>query len=673
MDLDMEEYPEEFDSLVKEKRDVLLEKSQKKIAELDDPFLFPYESMRDAQKKLIEDISGAVSTGKHIFAHAPTGLGKTIASIGPALSYCMKHKKILFFLTSRQTQHIMGVKTLRDIQNKFGLSLEVLDLIGKKSMCLQEGIENLSNSDFSEFCKNAKKQRTCEYYNNTRKSDGVLKTEAQFALSEMQGAIMSTEQLVENSRRASVCPYEMALAKAETAQVIISDYFYIFHPNIRELLFRKLGITLDDCVIIVDEAHNLPDRVKSLASAALSSNMLDRALQESTKHGFDEASVILSRLRDGLVSFDSLAHSEMKGESSCLLEKHEFVSLVKSIGEYESIIGTLEEVAELVRSKQKRSYIGGIANFLIMWQGEDEGFARIFSKDVKGRTLKYECLDPSSLSSKVFDESHSVVVISGTLEPLEMYADLLGATDPLLKRYENPFPKENALSLIVPITTTKFTRRGDEEFQKIAAECEKILSSVKGNSAFFFPSYFLRDKVYKYLYDAIDRDFILESASASKEQKADILKSFTESSLQDKVLLATSSGSFGEGIDLPGHFLQCVVVIGLPLKKPTLEVKQLIAYYEKKFGRGWDYGYYYPSFNTTFQNVGRCIRSETDKGVMIYLDERFAEKRYLKYFGDRKKVITYDYITKIKEFQSSNRSSSSKPSSSDLSGSISSL
>jgi DNA excision repair protein ERCC-2 len=130
-----------------------------------------------------------------------------------------------------------------------------------------------------------------------------------------------------------------------------------------------------------------------------------------------------------------------------------------------------------------------------------------------------------------------------------------------------------------------------------------------------------------------------------------MLERFAGYSGTGAVLLGVASGSFGEGIDFPGDILKCVVVVGLPLQRPDLETKELIAYYDHKFGKGWDYAYVAPAFSKTLQNAGRCIRSETDKGIVVFLDERFTWPNYFKYFPPEGQIkITLDYEDKIKEF-----------------------
>jgi len=237
-----------------------------------------------------------------------------------------------------------------------------------------------------------------------------------------------------------------------------------------------------------------------------------------------------------------------------------------------------------------------------------------------------------------------------------MYKDILGFVDADEKVLESPFPKENRLSLIIPETTTKFTKRSEEQFRKIANILNKVINNIPGNVAVFFPSYGLRDSIYRHFYELYDdkESIILEKPMLSKSEKESLLNEFKE--LKDKggVLLGVATGSFGEGIDLPGDYLKAVVVVGLPLEKPNLETKELINYYDKKFGRGWDYGYVYPAITRTLQNAGRCIRSDTDKGVIVFLDERYSWPNYFRCFPpDYGVKISKLYEEKVKSFFSS--------------------
>jgi DNA excision repair protein ERCC-2 len=285
--------------------------------------------------------------------------------------------------------------------------------------------------------------------------------------------------------------------------------------------------------------------------------------------------------------------------------------------------------------------------FLSGWLGPDKGFSRILSlneyKDKKNIMLSYRCLDPSLASTVVAEHALSTILMSGTLTPTSMYHDLLGFPEKRTEQKElgSPFPKHNKLTLVVPETTTKFSQRDEKQFQEIAKICSNITNLIKGNSAIFLPSYFLLDQVNRYFSELSEKRIIREVPRLSKEGKHDLLEEFKSQSKEGAVLLGVASGSFGEGVDLPGDLLKCVIVVGIPLQKPDLETNELIQYYDNKFGHGWDYAYLYPAILTSLQNAGRCIRSETDKGVIVFLDQRYAWPRYKNCFSkDHDRILT---------------------------------
>ncbi len=241
--------------------------------------------------------------------------------------------------------------------------------------------------------------------------------------------------------------------------------------------------------------------------------------------------------------------------------------------------------------------------------------------------------------------------MSGTLTPTEMYKDLLGFENVTERVFKSPFPEENRLSLIVPKTTTKFTARNEEQYRKIAKEVVDITNIVPGNSVVFFPSYFIRDQVVKHFTSETNKTTFLETPEMNKQEKTELLERFKQYAKSGAVLLGTSSGNFSEGVDLLGDLLKCVIVVGLPLQQPDLETQEAIKYYDKKFGKGWDYGYLFPAFNKVLQSAGRCIRSETDRGIIVFLDERYVWPNYIRCFPeDLNLQIKEDYLEEIKDF-----------------------
>lgn len=614
--------------------------------------LFPHSKVRDVQEDLIKDVVSAIENKEHLIAHAPTGLGKTAATIPMALSFALKKGLTVFFLTSRHTQHKLAIDTVKQIKKEYKLDIVATDIIGKKWMCIQPAIETFYSSEFAEYCKKLREDKKCDFCNNTKKNS-KLTAKAKAVLEELKAMSPShAEELIEACKKEKLCPYEMAAVLSKEAKIIVTDYNYMFDPGIRSTFLVKSDKELEKSIIIVDEAHNLPKRAREILTIRLTNIILKRAIKEATKFGFFEERDKLQFLLDVL---DELSIDLDDKKEEKLVKKEEFIDRVNLEDDYDELITKLVFAGDEIREKQKKSYIASVAHFLETWPEETEGFARIVSKKPGTREYMIElssrCLDPSLVTKDVIEQAYSMILMSGTLTPTFMYKDILGFNDAKEAEFRNPFPKQNRLSLIIPETTTKFTRRGEEEYKKIAAKLRQLIEIVPGNILVFFPSYFLRNNILSFLEERYDKPLLLEKRNISKEEKNNLLEEFKSYKEKGAALLAVTSGNFGEGIDLPGDFLKAVVVVGLPLEKPSLEVKELISYYDRKFEKGWDYGYVYPAIIKVLQNAGRCIRSETDKGVIVFLDERFAWENYYKCFpADYDVKISKLYDKKIKEF-----------------------
>ncbi len=622
-----------------------------------DESLFPYEHLRMEQNELLAKVAEAVAGKKHLIVHAPTGLGKTAAAVSPALKYALDNGLTIFFLTSRHTQHHIVIETLKLIRQKYGLDFGVADIIGKKHMCLQPGVELLYTGEFADYCKALRDEGKCEYYTNTKDQSGKATVIAKKLISELKIlGPMHTEGHIDACREAKTCPYEIAAYQAEKASVIVTDYFYLFSPTIRKQFLGKIQKDLAKSILIIDEGHNLPGRARDLMTDKISTLTFAWAIKEAKKFNYTETLTTLN----ALYTIFKEAAKDMQLGTEKPMRKEDFIIKVNQIADYERIVTDLEFIGDTVRAQQKRSSIGQIARFLKVWEGPSEGYARILSfmpSRMMGRseqviTLTYRCLDPSVITRDVIAGSHSTIIMSGTLLPTAMYKDILGFPDDAEEaEFESPFDEENKLGIIIPETTTKFSMRSEEQFMRIAEICAGIVNEVPGNCAVFFPSYNLRDMVYRSFHARCKKTTLLEAPGMSKPEKGEMLERFKQYSKVGAVLLVVVGGNFSEGIDLPGDLLKCVVMVGLPLQQPDLETKELIAYYDKKFKRGWDYGYIMPAFNKSLQSTGRCIRTETDKGCIIYLDERYAWPMYRRCFPkDSKIAITTDYKPLIRAF-----------------------
>ncbi|MBI2148904.1 ATP-dependent DNA helicase [Candidatus Woesearchaeota archaeon] len=485
------------------------------------------------------------------------------------------------------------------------------------------------------------------------KNKDKLSVQTQAALSELSKKILHVEEFKEYTKSNILCPFEVACLVAKKASVIIADYHHILSPSIREHLMERINKDLSECIIIIDEAHNLPSRCRELLSTQLSTISIDIAIKEAESTGFKDIGSSIKYIKD---AFEKLSNLKLnKDTRECLITKTDLLVEISKFIDTDQLINDLFFIGEKIKEIKKRSACTHIANFLINWQGPDEGFSRILKLNRTDRgkellTLNYNCLDPALITKILAEMSHSIICMSGTLTPLDMYKDLFGF-EAVTADFKNPFPHFNKLSIIVPDTTTKFTARSQDMYKKIAVYCSSIVNEIPGNSAIFFPSYELRDRINFYIQNLCIKTTFLEVPNMSKDEKSELIDKFKSYKNSGAVLLGASSGNFGEGIDIEDNILKCVIVVGVPLDRPDLETQELIRYYDNKFGKGWDYGYIMPAIIKCLQNAGRCIRSENDRGVIIFLDQRYIWDSYFKCFPkDSNLRITKEPIKRIKEF-----------------------
>ncbi len=592
---------------------------------------FPFEKLRDKQKNLKEDVEKSLKEGKHLLVHAPTGLGKTAATIAPALSYALKNNKTVFFLTPRHSQHEIAIETLKKIRDKHKVDFKVADIIGKKWMC--EGGSKIFVEE---------EQPDCPRHGNTYKNNHELTDIARNKLREVSNEILRASELKDRCKK--VCPYEISMHLAAISDIIIGDYYYIFHPGVREVVFSKSGLKLEDCIVIVDEGHNLADRTRNLNSATLTVNMVDKASKEASIHGYHS---VEGKLDETKQVMRQLSIKELGMKKEVEISKEHFIQKIENITDYKDFMGDLKTVAKEVLKEEDESYSETVMSFLEKWRGPDKGFARILSRRTTSSNkeiirLGYKCLDPQYSTSKPINNSHSSIIMSGTLKPLNMYREIYGMEkdDTYTRSFKSPFPKKNKLNLIVDKVTTRYKERDKKQFQKIAWYILKSVEEVKGNTGVFFPSYDFRDKIYEKLEDRMDRPMFKEERSMEKREKKKFLDKFGEKTKSGAVLFGVIGGSFGEGVDYPGDLMTAVFVVGVPLQRPGLEVEKLIDFYEEKFGNGWDYAYNFPAINRALQAAGRCIRSKEDRGVVMFLDKRYSWSKYRKALNSESYVIT---------------------------------
>ncbi|QKQ98527.1 DEAD/DEAH box helicase [Candidatus Nanohaloarchaea archaeon] len=610
--------------------------------------LFPFEQVRDRQDELVEASEQALEDESNLVAHAPTGLGKTAATVTPAIEKAREQDKKVFFLTPRHSQHQIALETVRKMNERHGENIISVDLIGKDHLC---------EADIS---TRGGEGPDCPRHDNTFKDNHELTTQAQRKLKEVKHQNLSAGEMKQACDK--VCAYSLSMQLAADADLVIADYFHIFHPGVREAVLENADINLEDCILIVDEAHNMPSRTRSLFTYSLSMPNIKRAITEAETFGYYSEQENLDQLKRVVSRMANEKLSQTEQDST--MKKDDLVDSIDNFHDYEDMVKDMENVAEEVEEEQERSYCAQIAEFLRAWEeGEDNGFVRVikreYSQGSQTLKIKYSCLDPQISSKKPLNKAHSSILMSATLTPQEMYVQLLGLEEDKTetRAFKSPFPEENELDLVIPTLTTKYEERGDSMWQKYAWYLSKSFEAVDGNCGVFFPSYAMMNKVKPLIEEHSDRKIFIEERKADKDEKQDLLDKFADrKEAGDSVLLGVAAGSFGEGVDFPGEVLKAVFIVGLPLQRPDLETKELIDFYDEKFGKGWDYGYSYPAMNRAIQAAGRCIRSSTDEGVIVYMDERYEWSNYRKVFPDDKKLVSTRAPWKeINEFFSKNR------------------
>ncbi len=596
---------------------------------------FPFKTKRKSQDEMVEKVDDAIQNKQNLLVHAPSGIGKTVGALYPAMKYAKEKGLTVFFLTPRHSQHQIALETLK----KMGIP-KATDMIGKRWLC-NYGYENLDSREFQELCNYLKKEEKCKYFNKIYKV-GDLTEEAKNKIQVLNNQFLDSEQIRKQCKE--FCAYEISCQLAKRSLVIVADYFHLFNPHVSNTFLSKINKDLENTIIIVDEAHQLPGRARDLMSTKLTTFVLRNAYKEAR----DFESHIADDIENLRLKLQDIADKKLEDSWETYLEKKELAIVINSFSS--DFMEELNEISDLAKeSGKQRSFCSSLLNFIERWMESEEDFARIIrKKKVKDRwefEIKLASLLPSKVTSSIINDSYSTILMSATLQPLEMYADLLGIDNYQTANFKSVFPKENRLNIISPIATSKYSKRNEEQYKTYARSIENIFEKVRGNTAVFFPSYLFLNKVKDYIKS---EQVFEESRELSKEQKANVLNRFIDSG--NSLLLGVQGGSFDQGIDMPNNSLKCIIIAGLALAAPDLETKSLIECYNKKYGKGMEYGYIFPAIQKAIQASGRAIRSEEDKASVVYLDERFLWRNYRRVLEGENFVVSKEPWNEIEKF-----------------------
>ncbi len=584
---------------------------------------FPYR-FREDQRRMVEDIEKVLNFRGHIIIEAPTGFGKTISALYPAVNYAIKHDKKIIYLVRTNSQEMKVVEEAKK------LNVRISALQGRTNLCPlvkeDEELKEGTAEELSRLCSKLKKdvingkEDSCIYYANYLKKKEDIMNYIE------EGH--TTEEVFQFGYNKKICPYEAIKDSLENALIVVAPYIYFLLPFMRRILLERMNSELGNIILIVDESHNLPDFARELRSEELSINSLE--MMENECMDYDNPVImdnncmdIAEYLKEGIYDMKKFVEDE-----DGIIPPYEFeeriakmmkigINDIHKLGEELVRIGESIKEEKAKRKRLPRSYIYHAGNFLYLWK---KSYSYEYLRLIKwGKIPEIEvfCLDPSLLTD-IFRNVHSSVHMSGTLK-LREYRDILNLPrDAMLRRYKSPFSDKNLKIFYVKDTTTRYSEV-DDNIEKIGKYIEKILKIGK-NTAIFFPSY----SILKKIMNIVSLDSLVEEKGMKQHVLFDMVDKFRR---EGGSILSVFGGRLSEGLDFPGKQLEIVVIAGIPYPKPTARVKALERYYDYKLGNGWDYVFKMPAEIKMRQAIGRLIRSEDDRGVAIILDKRVIQFR----------------------------------------------
>ena len=580
-----------------------------------DALQFPFDEMRPGQEAIVSSVARAIWQRDALLVSAPTGIGKTMAVLYPAVRQSLKLGKKLFFLTSKTLQQDAAVEALRRLNDG---SFRVLRIRAKQKMCAHT--EMICHEDFCPFA--------AQYSAKMQKS-GLLS----HLVTSM--SYFDPDVTFELARETEVCPFEVSLELIEQADVVVCDYNYIFDPYVGLKAYSQEN-DYGDCVLVVDEAHNLVDRGRGYYSPELHEKQFD----EITRHlmtrncwieGWEE---LLAMLRDHL---HELAGSidEESGLKQALCSPSRELFLEQRV-EWERLV--LEYIGWKIENRIAEEedplidFYFKLVKLTNLLSEDGEELAHIIERTGEGLKLKIFCKDPSRFLGKIFESAHATVALSATLEPFDFYRKTLGFPDERTAELSlpSPFPRDNRKIVVVSEVDTTYKNRA-EHYDRIAAMVGEIADAGDGNFLALFPSYAFLREISERMPPVTKRVMVQRNDMTDYERNA-ILDILRDKPRRGNLILAVSGGMYAEGIDYQGDMLSGVMVVGPALPQVSFEQELLKQYYDEQYGSGFEFAYLIPGMTRVVQSAGRVIRSETDVGVIALLCKRFTQATYTRYF-----------------------------------------
>ena len=568
-------------------------------------FPFPY---REGQRDLVVSVYRTILRKKKLFIQAPTGVGKTMATVFPAVRAVGEGLgEKIFYLTAKTITRTVAEQAFSLLKEK-GLLYKTITLTAKEKICFCEEAE--SNPDACPYAKG----------HFDRVNDAV------FDLITHSGD-WSREVLEEQAKKHMVCPFEMSLDVSNWADAVICDYNYAFDPQAHlKRFFSESG--KGEYLFLIDEAHNLVERGREMYSASLyKEDLLEvrklvKAEDPKLAKGLSECNqqfLELKRECEHYQILKSVSHIALK-----------LMNVLSKLEDY------LEECKDAEKKKRVLDFYFAVRSFLNIHDIMDENYV-IFSEMMEdGRfQIKLFCVNPAVNLQNYLEQGNSTIFFSATLLPVHYYKKLLSVEkDDYAVYAHSSFPQENKFLFIGTDVSTRYTRRGESTYQRFARYIAVMAEQKKGNYMAFFPSYRFLEEVHTCFLECVDHevDSICQVSYMDEEQREEFLEEFEQEREKSLVAFCVMGGIFSEGIDLTDDKLIGAVIAGTGLPQVCTEREILKQYFNAADMDGFDYAYLYPGMNKVLQSAGRVIRTESDRGVILLLDDRFRAMRYREVF-----------------------------------------
>lgn len=567
---------------------------------------FPFENYRPGQRELAVRVYKSITDSKKCFAQAPTGTGKTISTLFPAIKAMGEDKTSkIFYLTAKTITREVAQNTI-SLMRKKDLNLKAVTITAKEKICKMDEVN--CNPEYCPYANgyfdrinNSLKDILAKY--NDYSKDNIEKISEEYML----------------------CPFELSLDLTNLSDVIICDYNYVFDPRV--YLKRFFDTKTTDYTFLIDEAHNLVDRAREMYSATLNEEKfvkVKKLISKKDKRITRVIKEIQSYFEDKLEDLTTLDENDLV-ESEAPLELCEILSsFIKFVDEY--LARTNEENEELM------DLYFDVYSFLSISDFYDKNYTTIYTKTFNGMTIKIYCVNPQKVIEEKMKKAKSNIIFSATLIPMDYFMKMYSYDEEdFIINLKSPFDVKNRLLMIGDNVATTYNKRF-ETSEDIASYIANCVQAKKGNYMVFFPSY----KYMELVFDEMKENYpniniSIQESNMSEEEKEEFLSMFDEDNKETHVGFCVLGGHFSEGIDLTNDKLIGVIIVGVGMPQIGIE-RDIIKDHMKDSNKGFDYAYVYPGMIKVLQAAGRCIRTDDDKGVILLLDKRYSQRIYQSLF-----------------------------------------